>query len=369
VKCDRENSEVFVDGAPKGGCPKDLFLAEGEYLLTVKHLLTDDTYYLYEKKIQIYADTVQRLFAELKEIHYSEKYYWERCKNREEASCLAYLKSYPNGKYTDPTKAELAKLPKQGDVYTEPTTGMEFVYIPGGCFQMGDTFGEGEKDEKPVHEVCVDDFYMGKYEVTNAQYRKYKPNHTSGEYQGNSLNGESQPAVYVSWTNAKEYAQWLTKKSGKAFRLPTEAEWEYAARGGTTTARYWGDDPDSACGYANVADKTAKLLGFDSSVHNCDDSYAVSAPVGSFKPNLYCLYDILGNAAEWTGDWKDKSYYYSSPRNNPQGPSGGEYRVIRGGDWFSLPGNVRSANRTMVTPDDRGNRGGFRLLLQTKSVQ
>ncbi|MDT8424017.1 MAG: formylglycine-generating enzyme family protein, partial [Desulfuromonadales bacterium] len=145
-----------------------------------------------------------------------------------------------------------------GKSFTDPTTGMAFVLVKGGCFQMGSN--AGDSDEKPVHEVCVDDFYMGKYEVTNGQYRRYKGGHNSKTYNGNSLNGDKQPAVNVSWDDAVSYAQWLAGKSGKSVRLPTEAEWEYAARGGTTTVRWWGDSADQACRNANVHDRTSKRV-------------------------------------------------------------------------------------------------------------
>ncbi|MBW2050537.1 MAG: formylglycine-generating enzyme family protein, partial [Deltaproteobacteria bacterium] len=117
--------------------------------------------------------------------------------------------------------------------WTDPVTGMEFVWVEGGCFEMGST--SGDSDEKPVHQVCLDGFWMGKYEVTNRQFRLFRPGHDSRDYKGHSLNGENQPAVYVSWEDAKAFAQWLTRKNGEryTFRLPTEAQWEYACRGGT----------------------------------------------------------------------------------------------------------------------------------------
>lgn len=248
---------------------------------------------------------------------------------------------------------------------SDPVTGMEFVAVPGGCFQMGDTFGDGiAKEEKPVHEVCVDGFSMGKYEVTNAQYRRFKPGYSSGDYKGNSLNGDNQPVVNVSWNDAVEYAGWLSRQSGKTYRLPTEAEWEYAARGGTSTRNYWGNGKDDACSYANVHDLTSKraFSDFTWEHHNCDDGYAVTAPVGSFRPNAFGLYDMMGNAWEWTGDWFDSSYYGNSPRNNPQGPSSGSNRVNRGGSWNNKPAFVRASIRNHNTPVYRYNILGFRLV-------
>lgn len=251
--------------------------------------------------------------------------------------------------------------------FTDPTTGMEFMYVPGGCYQMGDTFGDGDSNEKPVHEVCVNSFYMGKFEVTNAQYRKFKPGHNSGDYEGNSLNGDNQPVVNVSWNDAVEYARWLSGQSGRSYRLPTEAEWEYAARGGTTTRNYWGNGKGDACGYANVNDLTSKRVNnFSWEHHNCDDGYAVTAPAGSFRPNGFGLYDMMGNVWEWCSDWYDEKYYHKSPRSNPQGSSSGQYRVVRGGSWGDGPGDVRASFRSGSGPGNWSSDFGFRLSLPSQ---
>lgn len=269
--------------------------------------------------------------------------------------------------------------PMPANTWIDPVTGMEFVRIPAGCFQMGqteiekqqiiaeageDTYQEYYRNELPRHEVCVEEFWIGKYGVTNAQFRQFKRDHDSNEYEGHSLNGNEQPAVYVSWDDAKAFTDWLTKQhQGKyAFRLPTEAEWEYAARAGTTTARFWGDDSDDACRYANVADQTAKQQWSDWTIHGCDDSYVVTAPVGSFRPNQFGLYDMLGNAWEWCQDWYASDYYASSPRHNPQGPSDGSGRVVRGGSWDLGPWSVRSANRSTLAPSVRLHYVGLRLV-------
>ncbi|MDM8523268.1 SUMF1/EgtB/PvdO family nonheme iron enzyme [Desulfococcaceae bacterium HSG8] len=246
------------------------------------------------------------------------------------------------------------KEPETEGTWTDPVTGMEFVWVPKGCFKMGSPPGEKGRysDEGPVHEVCVDGFWMGKYEVTNKQYRKYKSGHNSGDYEGNFLDGDNQPAVRVSWDDAKAFAKWLTGKSRHEFRLPTEAEWEYACRAGTQTARFWGDDPDDACRYASVADQT----------HNCDDGYAVTAPVGSFSPNSFRLYDMLGNIWEWCEDIYDSDAYRKHKRNNPIYADGGSDRVRRGGSWYGKPAYVRCAERDHYSPASRGNLLGFRLV-------
>ncbi|MBW2090889.1 MAG: formylglycine-generating enzyme family protein, partial [Deltaproteobacteria bacterium] len=147
---------------------------------------------------------------------------------------------------------------KPGDIWYEPFSGIGFVWLPGGCYQMGNLSAEGTQrnpDETPAHEVCVDGFWIGRSEVTNAQYRMFKPKHNSKAKGNYTLNGDNQPVVYVSWEDAKEFAQWLSEKNGKKykFRLPTEAEWEYACRAGTTAKHYWGDEIDPR--YVNFSDK------------------------------------------------------------------------------------------------------------------
>lgn len=245
--------------------------------------------------------------------------------------------------------------------FTESVSGMEFVAVPSGCFKMGDTHGDGQGDEKPVHDVCIDSFYMGKYEVTNAQFRKFHPEHDSGAYEGNSLNGDNQPVTNVSWYDAMEYAAWLSNRSGRVFRLPTEAEWEYAARGGTAGRNFWGENPVEACKSANGADLTAKAQWPDWTITDCYDGYRVSAPVGRFRPNAFGVYDMMGNAWEWTYDWYDAEYYFESAKNNPRGPSSGTLRVPRGGGWGNASECVRVADRNGFSPDFRILFLGFRL--------
>ena len=283
-----------------------------------------------------------------------------------------------------PTRTPVPPTPTPGIAreWSDPTTGMEFVWIESGCFQMGQTEAEKQQliadvgqekydkyydDEVPVHEVCVDGLYMGKYEVTNAQYRQWKREHDSGDYQDHSLNNDAQPAVEVSWEEAVEFADWLTEQSdgNAAFRLPTEAEWEYAARAGTTTARFWGDDPDKACAYANVHDDTSdQAFDWDWSPHDCDDGYAVSAPVGSFRPNAFGLYDMLGNVWEWCADTYHDSYADAPADGSFRGSLGDEKtKVLRGGSWLFYPRSVRSAFRGRGDPGGWDVDFGFRVVV------
>jgi formylglycine-generating enzyme required for sulfatase activity len=252
----------------------------------------------------------------------------------------------------------------QGQVWTEPITGMEFVWIPPGCFQMESNSSEAYSKEKPVHKVCLDGFWMANHEVTNKQYRKYKPNHDSQDYKGVNLNKDDQPAVYVSWDDAKDFAQWLSRQNGQKFVLPTEAQWEYAARAGTKTERFWGDNPDDACKYANVHDQTSKKeFNWSREEHKCNDGYAGTAPVGSFQANSFDLYDTLGNVWEWCEDVYDEKAYEKHEPNNPLITTGSTYRVIRGGGWDSYPRFVHAAYRNRITAVNRNFILGFRLCL------
>lgn len=246
--------------------------------------------------------------------------------------------------------------------YTDPSTGIDFISIKGGCYQMGDSTGGGDPSERPVHEVCVSDFFIGKFEVTNAQYKKFRPQHDSGSSQNFSLNGDNQPVVNVSWEDAVAFAEWLSRKSGQTFRLPTEAEWEYAARAGSTQSCFWGNNPDEACTYANVADMTAKKQRAKWTAFTCDDGYAVAAPVGSFKPNGYGLHDVLGNVWEWCQDTYNSEAYTKLPKDNPVYEGSGEYRSMRGGGWSNGPRGVQGFHRVGLSPDFGHHALGFRLV-------
>ncbi|RKZ92232.1 MAG: hypothetical protein DRR19_04810, partial [Candidatus Parabeggiatoa sp. nov. 1] len=201
------------------------------------------------------------------------------------------------------------------DTLTDGSAGPEMVVIPAGSFRMGDIQGGGESDEQPVHSVSVESFAMGSYEVTFAEYDHFaeatgreKPS-DSGWGRGN------RPVINVSGDDATDYAAWLSEQTGHQYRLPTEAEWEYAARAGTETARYWGNNPDDACAYANVHDNTSKEVnGYSWTHHDCTDGYAKTAPVGHFQPNAFGLFDVLGNVWEWTCSEYESSYQGAEQR-------------------------------------------------------
>jgi len=230
------------------------------------------------------------------------------------------------------------------------------VFVKGGCFDMGDTFGDGDDNEKPVHRVCVDDFYIDKYEVTQAEWQGVMGNNPSFKNCGGRC-----PVENVSWYDVQEYIKKLNRKSGRKYRLPTEAEWEYAARSGGKRQRFAGfSDESGLYRYANFCDSNCE---FTWKARGQDDGYEYTSPVGSFRPNGLGLYDMTGNVWEWVSDWYDEKYHRKSPSNNPKGPSGGSSRVGRGGSWRDWPRNVGAARRYILLPSYGYGIVGFRLVV------
>ena len=226
-----------------------------------------------------------------------------------------------------------------GETFTEPISGMDFILVRGGCYQMGSNL---TAFEGPVHEVCIDDFYLAKYEVTQRQWSKIMGRHFS------YFKGSLRPVERVTWDDSQRFIRQLKQRSGAAYRLPTEAEWEYAARSRGEDKLYAGASDDES------------LPRFAWHVVN---SNRQTHMVGMKKPNSLGLHDMSGNVWEWCSDWYDDSYYANSTRNNPQGPDTGKYRVIRGGEWELPAGLTRTTYREAAKPHVRRNDIGFRLAL------
>jgi len=173
---------------------------------------------------------------------------------------------------------------------------------------------------------------------------------------------DTHPVTCVSWDDATAFCQWLSREDGRTYRLPTEAEWEYACRAGTDTFFFWGDDPDDGEGYLNGADETGTPDGRSWTYKfSFKDGYAATSPLGRFKPNAFGLYDVLGNVNEWCSDWWGSGYYGESPVDDPTGPTAGSGRVFRGGGWVSDAGYCRSAYRLGAAPEYRDYYLGFRV--------
>ncbi len=215
---------------------------------------------------------------------------------------------------------------------------MEFVLVRGGCYDMGDTFGDGYSDEKPVHEVCVDDFYLGKYEVTQGEWKRIIGSNPSG-----FKKGDRHPVEQVSWNDVQEFITKLNEKTGKHYRLPSEAEWEYAARSGGKKEKYSGcDDADAVAWY-------------------WDNSDFQTHEVGTKAPNGLGIYDMSGNVYEWCQDRYHGSYTGAPTDGSAWETGSSSKRVNRGGSWRSRPGSVRAALRDGGTPGDASLGLGFRL--------
>jgi formylglycine-generating enzyme required for sulfatase activity len=217
---------------------------------------------------------------------------------------------------------------------------LEFISVKGGCFEMGDAFGDGGSDEQPVHQVCVDDYSIGKYEVTQAQWEAVMGNNPSRFKQC----GGNCPVEQVSWKDIQEFIRTLNKMTGRSYRLPTEAEWEYAARSGGRSEKYaGGNDPDSVAWYSA-------------------NSAAQPHPVGAKRPNGLGIHDMSGNVWEWCQDWHAKRYNPNAPNSNPRGPASGNYRVLRGGSCRDYPRQTRATARNWGFPNVRYDSYGFRLV-------
>ncbi len=196
------------------------------------------------------------------------------------------------------------------------------AFIKGGCFIMGNDYAQ--EDEKPEHEICLDDFFMDKYEVTQARWESLLG------FNPAKIMAPENPVEQVNYYEVQEF---LEKSNGQC-RLPTEAEWEYAAKGGADSRYYWGNMMDEAYGWYK------------------DGSGETSHPVGQKLPNQYGLYDMMGNVWEWTDDWYEP-YYLMREKKNPKGPETGEFKVIRGGAFDSSAGALRTTNRIWLHPKNR----------------
>lgn len=257
----------------------------------------------------------------------------------------------------------------------------DFVYVPAGRFRMGDTFGDGEARERPAHDVEIDAFYIGRYEITNAEWRRFRddPGYDNpafwpagrvvprdqvpywmqpNNHGGGTPGSDDYPVIGVNWDSAVAYCNWLSAKTGRRYRLPTEAEWEKAARG-TDGRRYpWGNEIDRTVANfvgAQLYDTVRPVGFFDGSLRGELQTRSNASPYGAF--------DMAGNVMEWCADWYARDSYAASPRRNPKGPDAGAYRVVRGGSFFVEAFDLRSYARSAAWPSFQGHRMiGFRAV-------
>jgi formylglycine-generating enzyme required for sulfatase activity len=282
-----------------------------------------------------------------------------------------------------------------GAAFSDCADCPEMVMIPAGRFVMGTAPGEEEREALPMEfrhrseprrEVAVGRFAAGRFEVTRAQYRVFT------EATGRSSGGdggcfvwagsafqwdagrswrdpgyaqdERHPAVCVSWEDALAYARWLSQRTGRHYRLLSEAEWEYAARAGAATARFWGDDAQLACAHANGADRTAaaQVPGAESwQLLPCNDGHARTAPAGSFAANAFGLHDMLGNVWEWTQDCWNASHAGAPTDGRARDSGDCSMRAVKGGSWEDGPAGLRAAYRVGSPAVIRVFIRGFRV--------
>jgi len=273
-----------------------------------------------------------------------------------------------------------ANVPPPEPTFVDPITGMEFVYVPGGKFMMGDIFGDGDEDERPVHEVALDGFYIGKYPVTQGQWEKVIGEMTISEDDSiskhleemlNELNGKDKieynltPVINVSWEDAQRFLKKLNTMSKRKyeFRLPTEAEWEYAARSGGRRERYAGGNDIEKVAWSCIQSMELSSFGHES-LGPLPVFYGGQAqPVGTKHPNGLGIFDMSGNVKEWCQDWY--CAYSSETQNNPKGPSSGSERILRGGSWRCFFGDnkrlCRTVCRLLAGPQRKQDDIGFRV--------
>ncbi|MGE0387635.1 MAG: formylglycine-generating enzyme family protein [Gammaproteobacteria bacterium] len=266
-------------------------------------------------------------------------------------------------------KREPLPSPEDGpflDALQTPRLGPEMVTLPSGHFTMGSPVTEfGRRaDEWPEHEVVIPQrFAISRHEVTFDDYDLFTT--ATGREPANDwgFGRGRHPVVNISLYEARAYAEWLTRETGHHYRLPSEAEWEYAARAGTTAARYWGEEPVGACRFANVADLSSRSLAINVEAHRCDDGFAATAPAGSFQANAFGLYDMIGNVAEWVQDCAHPNYK-GAPNDGSAWIRDGDcgFAVVRGGAWSSEPSNARSAARDHAAAGTQNAAIGFRVV-------
>ena len=241
-------------------------------------------------------------------------------------------------KYSDEEDEEF--VDEEGDEHIDVDRYVRMIQVKGGCFKMGDNFGSGHYDEQPVHKVCVDDFAIAEAEVTQEFWREVTGMNPS------SSKGDKKPVDFVSWSDVQVFIGQLNEMTGRHFRLPTEAEWEYAARGRGKLEEWPG---------TNDEDDLMEYAWFDFTSIN------KTHPVKEKDPNLLGIYDLSGNVWEWVYDNYDMGYYKESPMSNPEGPEFAVWRGLRGGSFVDDPRKVRSSGRYGSVSNRRASNFGFRL--------
>jgi formylglycine-generating enzyme required for sulfatase activity len=283
--------------------------------------------------------------------------------------------------------AAQAAGPEPGATFRDCADCPEMVVVPAGSFRMGSETRQAKSDEQPVHEVNVPGFAIGRTEVTRAQYRLFASETGRGApgpctsdpgrggrwwevpdanwEQSGFPAGEDHPVTCVTWADASAYAEWLSAKTGRPYRLVTEAEWEYAARAGTTSEFPWGDSAEGMCAFANGPDDTvfAHFAGWSRAKGAaCDDGEAFTAAAASYRANGFGIHDMPGNVWEWTADCYEPNYAVQPTNGSAHTGGACTRRALRGGSWVYGIGDLRSSQRNgLPRPWQRGADIGFRV--------
>lgn len=271
--------------------------------------------------------------------------------------------------YAFPRNLVGAVQPEAKKQTTDNTIGMKFVLIPAGAFLMGSPESELHRNsDETQHEVAITrPFYLSIFEVTQGQFAAIMGHNPSffsanggGKQRVEGKDSSIHPVERISWDEAVAFCKKLGAKEGKTYRLPTEAEWEYACRAATKTVFHTGNLFNSTL--ANINGLSYSSYGED----KAGPFYRSTVRVGEYKANAFGLYDMHGNVQEWCADWYDADYYAKSPKEDPQGPQQGTERILRGGAWPSSAKACRSAARNHVPPEDKIYTAGFRVVLDSK---
>ncbi|MCY4097612.1 MAG: SUMF1/EgtB/PvdO family nonheme iron enzyme [Rhodospirillales bacterium] len=346
------------------------------------------------------GDTAVAASASVKEPTSAELLFWDTIQHSASAADFeAYLTRWPSGVYaplaairlaamgpirSDPPSEAKPQMRDPGTVFRDCSGCPEMVVVPAGSFLMGSPWSDDESfdRERPRHQVTVESFALGRYEVTRGEYTAFVKDRGRASRDGCVVTDwtegrwrqrpeiswenvpypqdERHPVVCVKWDEAAAYAQWLSERTGQEYRLPSEAEWEYAARAGTTTRRYWGDDANGQCVHGNAVDRTFGERFGRWQTAPCTDGRVWTSPVGAFAANAFALHDMAGNVGEWVADCWYSSYDDALGDGSVRTLGGEcERRARRGGSWQASPGALRSAHRSWGTAPDAAV--GFRV--------
>lgn len=342
----------FVDQTPQYGKIREYALSRGDFVFFSE---PTDSYKALSSGREKTSESVQDLSLDTIQVMV-----WQSAEKGDNiAEYQAYIDRFPSGFFASIAQSridQLLKADKQAGgpnaeirarLYAEP----EMVKIPGGSFMIGSI--DGGESEQPVQMVTIDDFEIGKYEVTFDEFDQFTRAMAVENVSDNGWGREKRPVINVTWQMAKDYTNWLSEATGRRYRLPVEAEWEYAARAGSVEKYSFGDDETMLCDYANI--------GFKSTV--CSDAFKFTAEVGSFNANEWGLHDMHGNVWEWTEDCWHPSYEGLPANGRARSRDGDcEQRVLRGGAWYSEPDQLRVAQRNKNRVSGRSDSLGFRVV-------